>query len=130
MALALIATITGVFIINSGLARAQGFQLNVFKEFTEALEAKEKTWSFIDKHGIHVFWSYLMCMEAAELERENKTSALTDNYEHKLKWMDSIRDIAYERNRLNPNESDLLQKELDIVNNVINSAKSICPDLR
>ena len=120
----------GVIPTNADISIAKGFNSEVFREFTNAIQKRGKTYLFIERHGLIAFWSYLMCMESAGHEKGNKTSALTDNYEHKLMWMRSLRNIAAERKRLNAADSNLEGKEQDIVNEIIRSARQVCPDLR
>ena len=90
----------------------------------------EKSNAFIDKYGAMAFYGMNMCMQAYALNGGNKTSALTDNYEHKLEWMQFFRNMSQKENERNPGGDKLEGQEQRLVDAVIIVAKSYCPNFK
>ena len=81
---------------------------------------------FIRKYGIIDTTALIMCMDAFEMNKSGKSSALTDNYEHKLEWVNRIRDMLTERVRKGGN--DLTHQSAVVVDNAIERANEfMCP---
>ena len=131
--LALIAALCIATPLGSKAQQAPPLSMEMIHEFKETFLDEDglKSNAFIDKYGMKAYFGMLMCLSAYEMHEQGKTSALTDNYEHKLEWMQRLRRIFQNRNRIKPGDNKLEGQEKEIVDGIIHVAKtSYCPDAK
>ena len=81
---------------------------------------------FIKKYGIVDTTSLIICMDASEMNERGQASALSDNYEHKLEWIERVR--AMLTARVKKGGKDFTHKSATLVEHAIARSKEfMCP---
>lgn len=81
---------------------------------------------FIKKYGIVDTTALIICMEASEMNERGQASALSDNYEHKLVWIERVREMLSERAKAGG--EDFTHKSAALVEHAIKRSKEfMCP---
>lgn len=81
---------------------------------------------FIKKYGIVDTTALIICMDALEMNKRGQASALSDNYEHKLEWIERVREMLTERAKAGG--KDLTHRSATLVEHAIKRSKEfMCP---